>query len=228
MALAHVLRLIFIAGATGRSCPDLYDPIMREEHYRGNLAEYLVDLHDANATFDFCGGMMFQLVLTPKLRAHLAEVAAAGADDARQPVMYDADTRKMQRMPGYSKDAEADNVRVFHGREVRDVPHAAGDMSFVLQLSHADSTDEEGWTAQERAGYDGWGHDSRRTWRRGERLEREGFVAFRSTFGAGAFTLHHRFYLHRDAPRDRLWLAAEDGCEGFPAKESSMMRGPPR
>jgi hypothetical protein len=27
------------------------------------------------------------------------------------------------------------------------------------------------------------------------------------------FTLHHRFYFHTDG-RGRLWLAAEDGCEG--------------
>jgi len=132
---------------------------------------------------------------------------------------------KMQKMAKYTRSADADNVMVFHGREVREVPHAAGGMSFVLQLSHSDSSDKEGWTMQERAGYDGWGHDSRRTWRTGERLEQEGFLGFSSQFGGAAYTLHHRFYLHLD-DRNRLWLAAEDGCEGFPAKESSMMRRP--
>ena len=65
-------------------------------------------------------------------------------------------------------------------------------------------------------GYDGWGHDSQRTWREGQRLEREGFTAFRTKFGPDAFSLHHKFYLHLDA-RNQLWLSAEDGCEGTPA-----------
>ena len=114
-----------------------------------------------------------------------------------------------------------DNVQVFHGREVRRVPSAAGGMEFVLQVSHADEDDPEGWTQQERAAYDGWGHDSARVWRDGERLEKEDFGAFRNKFGAKAFTLHHRFYLHLD--RNRLWLSAEDGCEGFPSEHSSIM-----
>lgn len=37
----------------------------------GNWARYLVDCNDAKATFDFCGGMMFQLVLSDKLRSRL-------------------------------------------------------------------------------------------------------------------------------------------------------------
>ena len=53
----------------------LYEPATRAA-YNGNLAQYLVDLHDARATFDFCGGMMFQLVLSPALRRHLAHVCA--------------------------------------------------------------------------------------------------------------------------------------------------------
>ena len=44
--------------------------------------------------------------------------------------------------------------------------------------------------------YDGWGHDRGRTWRKGERLEAEGYKGFKSTFGDAAFTLNHRFYLH--------------------------------
>ena len=35
--------------------------------------------------------------------------------------------------------------------------------------------------------------------------------------GEKAFTLHHRFYLHLDRS-NQLWLSAEDGCEGRPAK----------
>ncbi len=64
----------------------------------------------------------------------------------------------MALMPGYVQTGDADNVRVFHGREVRKVPTAAGGHGFVLQLSHA-GEDPQGWTPQERAEYDGWGHD---------------------------------------------------------------------
>ncbi len=42
--------------------------------------------------------------------------------------------------------------------ELWQVPDAAGGMGFVLQLSHA-GDDPEGWSAQERSTYDGWGHD---------------------------------------------------------------------
>ena len=71
-------------------------------------------------------------------------------------------------------------------------------------------------TAQEISCYDGWGHDVSRVWRDGARLESEGFTGFRSKFGEKSFTLNHRFYLHLDA-ENRLWLSAEDGCEGTPA-----------
>jgi hypothetical protein len=37
----------------------------------------------------------------------------------------------------------------------------------------------------------------------------------RSQYGEAVFTLHHRFYLHLDEG-NRLWLSAEDGCEGTP------------
>ena len=36
-----------------------------DARFKGNVAQYLVDLHDARAVFDFCGGMMFQLDLSP-------------------------------------------------------------------------------------------------------------------------------------------------------------------
>ena len=168
---------------------------------------------------------MFQLVLSEKLRDHLTRVSMGSGGDGQarqQPMICDASTNRMAKMPGYSSDAHADNVGVFHGREVRQVPDAAGGMGFAIHLSHAGEDDPEGWTAQERTGYDGWGHDSKRIWRNGERLEKEGFATFRSKFGAAAFTLHHRFFLHLDR-RNRLWLSAEDGCEGFPSKRSSIM-----
>lgn len=236
---------------------DLHDPATRVTRYGDNMAQYLLDLHESRAVFDFCGGMMFQLVLTDKLRKHLQTVAGSGES---QPVVFDADTLRMSNMGGYEKSAFADNRRLFHGREVRQVPQAEGGMGFVLQLSFAgpdEDKDAEGWTgtyddvsishlhahtrtnrqfvmltshhvrhrlctpsdgmpAQEIAGYDGWAHDTGRVWRDGQRLENEGCAGFRGKFGAKAFTLNHRFYLHLDE-KDRLWLAAEDGCEGTPA-----------
>ena len=187
----------------------LHDPVERDEFYKGNMAQYICDLHDAKTAFDFCGGMMFQLVLSDKLRSHLASVAKAG----EQVTVHDKSINRMAKMPGYGRDAAADNLKVFHGREVRSVPDAAGGMGFALHLSLANGDDQEGWTPQELERYDGWGHDSGREWRKGEQYEREGFSTFRSKFGAKAFGLHHRFYWHLDG-QNRLWLSAEDGCEG--------------
>ena len=31
----------------------LYNPAARDAHYNGNMAQYLVDLHDSKATFNF-------------------------------------------------------------------------------------------------------------------------------------------------------------------------------
>lgn len=122
----------------------------------------------------------------------------------------------MSRLPNYTQNALADNVEIFHGREIRKVATAAGGMGFVLQLSHSED-DPEGWTSAEVTGYDGWGHDSGRTWRDCARYEKEGVEKFRERFGDAAFGLHHRFYFHID-DAGRLWLSAEDGCEGFAPK----------
>ena len=193
---------------------DLYDPATRASNYNGKIAKYLVDLHDADATFDFCGGMMFQLVLSPALRAHLAQIHP---DSDAQPKVQPASTNFMAKMDGYSRSAEADDISVFHGREVRNVDWAAGGRGFAIHLSLAGEDDAEGWTPEEIAGYDGWGHDSGRVWRDGQMLEGEGFSGFRSKFGERAFTLHHRFYMHLGADGN-LWLSAEDGCEGQVAR----------
>ena len=40
----------------------LCSPSTRVTRYGSDLARYIVDLHDRRAVFDFCGGMMFQLV----------------------------------------------------------------------------------------------------------------------------------------------------------------------
>ena len=36
----------------------LYLPSERDARYQGNYARYLLDLHDAGSTFDFCGGAL--------------------------------------------------------------------------------------------------------------------------------------------------------------------------
>lgn len=160
---------------------------------------------------------MFQLVLSDKLRAELAEVAKQGGESTAQPMVFDANTMRMANMPKYSRSAHADNVALFHGREVRQVPDAAGGMNFVLHLSSSVGDDPEGWTKEELSEYNGWAHDSSRRWRKGELLESEGFSGFRSKFGPEAYTLHHRFYWHLDG-MNRFWLSAEDGCEGVVAR----------
>ena len=207
------------ASQTAESFPShLHVPAERDARYGGNIAQYLLDLDDApGATFNFCGGMMFGLSLSPKLRAHLIDVAASGESDPRQPIVYPQEVRRMSMRPdGHSLDATADNVRVFHGREVRRVPWAPGGGGMVIHLSFAgepSADDPEGWTREEVNEYAGWLSDRQRRWRDGSILLEEGFEAFRERFGPEAFTLHHRFYLHVDAA-DEFWLAAEDGCEG--------------
>ena len=108
----------------------------------------------------------------------------------------------------------------FHGREVRNVRGAAGGMNFVLHLSADD--DPEGWTQPERQDYNGWGHDSGRPWRKLAQWEAEGVTDFREKFGSEAYGLHHRFFFHLDE-KNRFWLSAEDGCEGYAADASTFI-----
>ena len=126
---------------------NLYDPLSRDETYGSNIAKYLVDLHDSEGTFDFCGGMMFQFRLTEKLRSRLALVAESGGSDQNQPVVHGASFDSMAKIPDYEKSAAADNIRYFHGREIRSVPSAKGGRGFVLELS-----DSEGDPEGERGG----------------------------------------------------------------------------
>ena len=42
--------------ATTATTMALHDPATREARYSSNLAQYLVELHDNRAVFDFCGG----------------------------------------------------------------------------------------------------------------------------------------------------------------------------
>mmetsp|Transcript_21455 Transcript_21455/g.25890 ORF Transcript_21455/g.25890 Transcript_21455/m.25890 type:complete len:244 (+) Transcript_21455:90-821(+) len=215
--MSLVSSLAFTPGkatAAGPMPAHLIDPAQRDDHYGQprNVAQYLVDLHDCNGVFDFCGGMKFQLVLTDKLRDYLVKVASGSKN---QPVIFDDNTFRMSKIPSYSQNAFADNIQLFHGREIRQVPAAAGNMNMVLQLSLANGDDPEGWTNEEVGGYDGWGHDVGRQWRTGEMLEKEGFTDFRGQFGMDSYALHHRFYLHFDKS-NQMWLSAEDGCEGTP------------
>lgn len=218
-----VLKSTTSPAGEASSSSHLYSPTERDDYYDGNIAKYLVDLHNEKATLNFCGGMMFQLVLSEKLKAHLEGIAATAAtnESQSQPVVFDANKPRMENIPGYKPTSDADNLTVFHGREIRSVPQASGGMGFVLQLSHSNNdeneNDPEGWTSAEVDGYDGWAHDSGRVWRKGDRLESEGFTDFRSRFGPKSFALHHRFYLHYDRGNS-MWLSAEDGCEGTPAQ----------
>eukprot|EP00429_Kryptoperidinium_foliaceum_P060695 CAMPEP_0176081890 /NCGR_PEP_ID=MMETSP0120_2-20121206/40962_1 /TAXON_ID=160619 /ORGANISM="Kryptoperidinium foliaceum, Strain CCMP 1326" /LENGTH=254 /DNA_ID=CAMNT_0017415657 /DNA_START=121 /DNA_END=885 /DNA_ORIENTATION=+ len=198
------------------------DPFKRNAIYDQNMAQYLVDLHDSEATFDFCGGMMFQLVLSDALREHLVKLASNEDEEAALKVAK-ASKYRMHQLEDYAQSASADNLGIFHGREIRRVPWAQGGMGFVLHLSLADAQDPEGWTTQEIQGYDGWRHDVGRDWRTGDRLEREGFDNFRKKFGPDSFSLNHRFYLHWDG-LDRLWLSAEDGCEGTPVAKPNPIQ----
>jgi hypothetical protein len=191
------------------------DPGQRDVKYGKNMAQYLVDLHDSQATLDFCGGMMFQLVLSDKLREYLGDVAVSSPGDD-QCVVYPASKYRMHQIEDYQQTAKADNLALFHGREIRKVPWAKGGMGFVFHMSLANGEDPEGWTKGEVSGYDGWAHDVGRDWRTGERHGQEGFVGFRDKFGPESFSLNHRVYLHYDM-LNRLWVSAEDGCEGTPA-----------
>jgi len=210
--------------------PYVVKPSERDAKYSetgGGTAQYLVDLHDAKATFNFCGGMMFQLVLSEKLRNELVrrieenKQEKSGVDGIK---VHDASQPRMHMIPEYKPSSTADNARIFHGREIRNVPSAAGGMGFVLQLSLANSEDPEGWTAAEIADYDGWKHDAGRNWRTGGQLETDGYAGFRKRYGPDSFALHHRFYFRHDRA-GLLWLSAEDGCEGTPALASAKGRG---
>ena len=165
----------------------------------------IVNLHDSIAVFDFCGGMMFQLVLSDKLREDLLHAA-------ENPVIYDGSMKRMSMIPNYSMSADADDVNIFHGREVRKVVNAAGGMGFVLQLVSS-KDDPEGWSTQEIQEYNGWAHDSGRKWRKAADHASEGNDLYRNKFGPTSFGLHHRFYWHLDQ-NNGLWSSAEDGCEG--------------
>lgn len=194
--------------------PSLVEPTQRDSQYGANVAQYLLDLHDNKATFDFCGGMMFQLVLTDDLKSHLTHIANTPSEP--QPTIFDASHRRMFNLPNYAKNADADNLTVFHGRELRQIPDAAGGMGFALQLSLANGNDKQGWSKEEIGEYDGWGHDVGRNWRKADIYEAEGFQDFKERFSPQAFGLHHRCYLHFDSA-NRMWLSAEDGCEGTPS-----------
>ena len=218
----------------------IVDPVEREAQYGKNnnidMAQYLLDLHNAKATFNFCGGMMFQLVLTPALQEYLKQKQQQQQQQqetaATAIVVVHDDTPRMQQIIGYQPSGAADNVHYFHGRELRQVPHAAGGMGMVLKLSLAPPSlssemnnttqriDPQGWSLEEMQTYNGWQSDRQRVWRTAQDYEDEGFENFIAQYGAQAYGLHHRFYFHQEQGAV-LWLAAEDGCEGTPAKMSN-------
>jgi hypothetical protein len=238
-----------------QSKSQLFTPTERDEIYGTNIAQYLLDLNDDGTTFNFCGGMMFQLQLTDKLRSHLASVATASTtatdeknNSNKQPIIHPSSMPLMNLIPNYEKSAFADNISIFHGRELRKVNNANGGMGLLLQLSYADpsgslstindskgggenkgatakwsgtNVDTQGWSADEISAYDGWRSDKVRQWRDAKMYETEG-VSFTNIYGEKAFGLNHRFFLHFDV-KNRMWLCAEDGCEGTPSEGKSLM-----
>lgn len=180
-------------------------------------------------------GMMFQLCLTEKLKSHLQSIASSSPNNSQQqPILHPATQSLMSRIPNYTKSSYADNISTFHGREIRRVPNANGGMGFVLQLSYSDpstysdtstndgkAVDPEGWSNQEISTYDGWRGDTFRKWRNAQLYTDEGFESFITKFGKEAYGLNHRFYLHLDSA-NRMWLSAEDGCEGTPKMSGNL------
>jgi len=133
---------------------------------------------------------------------------------------------------------------------LRKVNDANGGMGLLLQLSYADpsgslstingskgggenkgatakwsgtNVDTQGWSADEISTYDGWRSDKVRQWRDAKMYETEG-VSFTNIYGEKAFGLNHRFFLHFDV-RNRMWLCAEDGCEGTPSEGKAKSAG---
>jgi len=198
--------------------------------------------------------MMFQLVLSDKLKSHLQTVATVTSSSkdnqqqqTQQPIIHPSSQALMNRIPNYLKSSYADNISIFHGRELRNIPKANGGMNFVLQLSYADENggvvdessasdagkgadglwrgnaiDPRGWSIEEITTYDGWRSDSFRKWRNRQLYESEGYTTFTNEFGPDGYGLNHRFYLHYDN-ENRMWLSAEDGCEGTPSEGRSLM-----
>ena len=110
-------------------------------------------------------------------------------------------------------------MKIFHGREVRQVKNAEGGMGMVLQLSLAKDLDPEGLDTPEISNTTA-GHMTANVGGNGANSWKRKGGTFRRQFGSSAFTLHHRFYLHLDE-QNQVWLSAEDGCEGHPAAPRS-------
>lgn len=201
LLLAFLSIIPFVASlATGPFAALFKERVLAPD--MSNMAQRILNLQ--GKVFDFCGGMPFELVLSDKLKRDLM---------VRNEVnVFDASVSRMSKIPGYRQSADADDVNVFYGREVRKYPKAAGGKGFALQLV-ASKDDPEGWSTQEIEEYNGWGHDSGRKWRKAADHAAEGNALYSGQFGSAAFGLHHRFYWHLDR-QNGLWLSAEDGCEG--------------
>lgn len=131
----------------------LTNPTHRDAHYQDpetkklNVAQYLIDLDNAKQIFKFCGSHKFQLQLSSRLRSHLAAVAEEGALSTKQPVVFNKEQfSQIENYNEFKASAKADNVQVFHGREVRNSPDANGGQGKILHMSFAGGDDPEGWT----------------------------------------------------------------------------------
>ena len=63
-----------------------------------------------------------------------------------------------------------------------------------------------------------------RKWRNAKIYKDEGWDCVAEMNSEEMFGLNHRFYLHYD-DRGRMWLSAEDGCEGTPSEGSGGLLG---
>ena len=202
----------------------LCDPQERDARYGKNVAKFLLDCEShPSTTFNFCGGMRFGLSFTRKLRERLEKMASSD-EGGENVIVQESNVGRMYMMDGYVQSAYADNVSLFHGREVRRVSTFGEKSGMMIQLSLANEDDNEGWTKQEIEEYSGWLSDQQRRWRDGDVLESEGVANFKDKYGPEAYTLHHRFYLHSDNVGG-FWLSAEDGCEGVAQDMNSRRDG---
>ncbi|KAL3793576.1 hypothetical protein ACHAW5_002856 [Stephanodiscus triporus] len=193
------------AGASSNSKSRMYVPSERDEHYGDNIARYLLDLNE--------------------------EVASSPHDPSRQPIVRPASQSLMNRVPDYERSSHADNIYADpYGTRTTTTSTSAVDGVVVPSGKGADSAwdgravDDQGWSNEEIATYDGWRSDRVRQWRNARTYAAEGFDRFSEVFGDKAYGLNHRFFLHYD-DRGRMWLCAEDGCEGTPSEGGRGLMG---
>jgi len=206
----------------------IVNPASRDRLYgKDKIAQYLLDLNDAKATFTFPGSSVYQLHLSDALQDHLQQAVAGNVKapqllDMSHPLITKKGNKRIQDYAGgWSK---ADNVQLFHGREIVKVPLAKGGMQQVLQLCLA-GDDPMDWSPEECDSYDAGYTDRRyRKWKSAEDYYNEG-VPLAEIYGPDAYALHHRFYFHKDVNNCLILSAEQDGMKGVPTFNGLMNHG---